>query len=204
MSINDKHDVISSLATRRPLTIEVGCGPRKRYEGSISIDQIDADTVDLVGDAREALRLIPADTADLVTSSHFFEHVEDVGGYLDEMARVLRPGGRIEVIVPHFAHPYYSSDPTHRDRFGLYTFSYFTDDRILRRRVPSYVRRSNLALRSVDLIFKSSPPFYARHGVRRIVGMLFNSCVYMRELHEEFFAHLFPAYEIRFVIEKVA
>ncbi len=109
----DKHLVLSMLAERSPVTLELGCGPRKRYAGSIGIDAFDYEGVDLVADAAEALGAFPDASADLVTSSHFLEHVPDVGRLLDEMARVVRVGGRIEVVVPHFAHPYYSSDPTH-------------------------------------------------------------------------------------------
>ena len=124
--------------------MELGCGPRKRYPRSIGVDAIAYDGVDIVGDAMEALRAFPSGAADLITSSHFLEHVPDVGAFLDEMVRVVRDGGRLEVIVPHFAHPYFSSDPTHVHRFGLYTFSYLAQDGLFRRQVPGYVRRANL------------------------------------------------------------
>jgi len=204
MSVIDKHSLLSDLKSRGPVTVELGCGPRKRYQGSIGIDAIDFENVDIVADAAEALRAFPAGSVDLVTSSHFLEHVPDVGQFIDEMVRVVRPGGRIEVVVPHFAHPYFSSDPTHRHRFGLYTFSYLAEDDMLRRGVPSYVRRRDLRLRSVDLVFKSTRPFYGRHVMKRMVGWIFNSCRYMQELYEENFCYIFPCYEIRFVLEKAA
>src|SRR5439155_19836448 len=128
MSLIDKGAVLSRLGEHAPLTIEVGCGPRKRYAHSIGIDAIDYDGVDVVGDALEALRAFPDSSVDLVSSSHFLEHVADVGVFLDEMTRIVRPSGRIEIVVPHFAHPYFASDPTHVHRFGLYTFSYLAAD----------------------------------------------------------------------------
>ena len=134
----------------------------------------------------------------------FLEHVPDVGTFVDEMARVVREGGRLEVIVPHFAHPYFSSDPTHTHRFGLYTFSYLAQDGLFRRQVPGYVRRANLRLVNVDLVFKSTPPFYARHGLKRLLGLVFNSCRYLQELYEENLCYIFPCYEIRYVMEKIA
>jgi len=202
MSLIDKHSLLSNLNSRGPVTVELGCGPRKRYPGSIGIDAIDFENVDIVADAAEALRAFPPGSVDLVTSSHFLEHVPDVSQFIEEMVRVVRPGGRIEVVVPHFAHPYFSSDPTHRHRFGLYTFSYLAEDGILRRGVPSYVRRHDLHLRSVDLVFKSTRPFYGRHVLKRMVGWIFNSCRYMQELYEENFCYVFPCYEIRYVLEK--
>lgn len=200
----DKDSVLSTLAARGSVTVELGCGPRKRYAGSIGIDVIGYEGVDIVGDAGDALRAFPDGCADLVTSSHFLEHVPEVGPFLDEMARVVKVGGRIEVVVPHFAHPYFSSDPTHRHRFGLYTFSYLADDPILRRGVPAYARRQDLRLQSVDLVFKSTPPFYLRHAIKRALGWIFNSCRYMQELYEENLCYLFPCYELRFLLEKVS
>jgi ubiquinone/menaquinone biosynthesis C-methylase UbiE len=202
MPLIDKGLVLANLSEHAPLTVELGCGPRKRYPRSIGIDAIAYDGVDIVGDAIEALRALPAGSADLVTSSHFLEHVPDVGAFLDEMTRVVRDGGRIEVIVPHFAHPYFSSDPTHTHRFGLYTFSYLAQDGIFRRGVPGYVRRPNLHLVKVDLVFKSTPPFYARHALKRVLGSVFNSCRYLQELYEENLCYLFPCYEIRYVMQK--
>lgn len=203
MALIDKGLMLSKLSEHAPLTVELGCGPRKRYPRSIGIDAIAYDGVDIVGDAMEALRALPESCADLVTSSHFLEHVPDVGAFLDEMTRVVRPGGRIEVIVPHFAHPYFSSDPTHTHRFGLYTFSYLTEENLFRRRVPGYVRRTNLQLVKVDLIFKSTRPFYVRYAFKRFLGSIFNSCRYLQELYEENLCYLFPCYEIRYLMQKV-
>jgi ubiquinone/menaquinone biosynthesis C-methylase UbiE len=204
MPLIDKGRVLANLSKHSPLTVEVGCGPRKRYPGSIGIDAIDYDGVDIVGDAMEALRALPSGSADLVTSSHFLEHVTEIGAFLDEMVRVVRDGGQLEVIVPHFSHPYFSSDPTHTHRFGLYTFSYLTTENLFRRRVPAYIQRSNVRLVKVDLVFKSTPPFYVRHGIKRLIGWIFNSCRYLQELYEENFCYLFPCYEIRYVMLKVS
>lgn len=40
------------------------------------------------------------DEVDLITSSSVLEHLPDVGGFLDEAARVLRPGGRMIHLFP--------------------------------------------------------------------------------------------------------
>jgi SAM-dependent methyltransferase len=203
MTVNDKRGVLSRLGQLGNVTLEVGCGPHKRYANAIGIDAIDYEIVDVVGDALEVLRRIPDGVADLVTSYHFLEHVPHLESVLDEMIRVTRPGGRIEAVVPHFSHPYFYSDPTHVRHFGLYTFSYLAETPGFRRRVPAYSRRRELELRRADLIFKSTPPFYGRHVWKRTLGLLFNSCRYMQEFYEENLCYLFPCYEVRFVLEKV-
>lgn len=200
--MTDKRGLLARPDGLRRAVIELGCGSRKRYPGSICIDAVDADAVDIVGDALEVQRVLPGGSARLVTSSHFLEHVSDPGVMLDAMTRLLAPGGEIEIIVPHFSHPYYHSDPTHASKvgFGLYTMSYYARDPLFRRRVPDYVRRQQLTLKRVDLRFKSSRPFYGRHAIKRLIGPLFNSCCYLQELWEENLCYLFPCYEVRYVL----
>lgn len=202
----DKRGLLTRPDALRDLVIEVGCGPKKRYAGSIAIDILDGEAVDIVGDALEVLRALPEASARVVTSAHFLEHVPDTGAMLDEMSRLLAPGGELEVIVPHFAHPYFHSDPTHLNvlGFGLYTMSYYARDPHFRRKVPGYVRREHLTLKKVDLRFKSGVPFYGRYAVKRVIGALFNSCRYMQELWEENLCYIFPCYEIRYVLGRTA
>jgi SAM-dependent methyltransferase len=205
-SIVDKRGLLEKKETLHGVVVELGCGPRKRYAGSIAVDVIDGEAVDIIGDAFQVLRLFPSQSARLVTSAHFLEHVDDPGPLLDEMTRMLAPGGEIEIIVPHFSSPYFHSDPTHANRlgFGLYTMSYYAIDGIFRRQVPGYARRPGLALQAVDLRFKSPVPFYVRHGIKRLVGSLFNSCRYMQELWEESFCYVFPCYEIRYLLKRTS
>jgi SAM-dependent methyltransferase len=197
------------MLTRRDLhdvVIELGCGPLKRRAGSIAIDIVDAEHVDIVGDAVDVLRALPAGCAQLVSAWHLLEHLADAGPILDEMSRVLGPGGEIEIVVPHFANPYFHSDPTHRNSlgFGLYTMSYYARDPILRRQVPGYVRREHLTLKSVDLQFKAARPFYGRYALKRAIGSIFNCTRYLQELWEENLCYLFPCYEIRYVLGRTA
>ena len=203
MLLNDKRGLLSNIRFRNPIILELGCGNRKRIPDAIGIDILDYECVDIVGDAVEVLREIPDATVDMISSHHFLEHVTNLDILLQEVTRVMRIGGRLEVVVPHFSNPYYYSDPTHKNFFGLYTFSYSADDRLLRKRVPGYNKTVFFCLEKVDLIFKSSPPFYFRHGVKRILGVIFNSCGYMKEFYEENLCYIFPCYEIEYVLKRV-
>lgn len=199
MAVLDKRNLLPNLIGA---SLELGCGGHKRLSDAIGIDAINYDCVDIVGDAYEVLTQIPNECVLAVRSYHFFEHVRDVGLLMDEIARILLPDGLLEIVVPHFSNPYYYSDYTHRNFFGLYSFSYFSDDSILRRKVPHYKPFVSFELREVDLIFKSSPPFYGRHGLRRILQTVFNLGRYMKEFYEENCCYLFPCYEIRFSLRR--
>lgn len=202
MEMIDKRGLLQRPQELKDVVLELGPGPTRRYDGSIGIDVLDDAAVDIIGDAMGVLRALPGGCARLITSAHFMEHVPDAAAMLDEMSRLLAPGGEIEVIVPHFAHPYYHSDPTHTNAlgYGLYTMSYLARDPHFSRKVPGYVRREHLTLARVDLRFKAARPFYGRYAVKRVIGALFNSCRYMQELWEENLCYLFPCYEIRYVL----
>ena len=202
MGILDKHGILDDLGSRDAVVLELGCGDRKRDSSWIGIDSLDREGVDVVGDVREALSRMPDGSVDEVHSFHFLEHVTDVAGLVGELARVLRAGGLAEIVVPHFSNPHFYSDPTHRSFFGLYSFSYFAEDRILTRKVPRYADAAEFELVQVDLVFKSAPPFYVRHALKKTAGFLFNASRYTKELYEEFFCYWIPCYEIRFLLRR--
>jgi SAM-dependent methyltransferase len=204
MPIIDKHGVLPRLSEIDPLVVELGCGNRKRLAGSIGIDRIDYDSVDIVGDVCEVLQQMPEEVVDAAYSHHFFEHVRDLEGLLKQIARVLRMGGHLEIVVPHFANPHYYSDPTHVTHFGLYTLSYFARDPLLKRKVPSYEIAKMFELCAVDYSFKSSPPNYGRHAIKKVLGKCFNCCRYLKEFYEENLCFIFPCYEIRYILKRIA
>lgn len=204
MDIVDKISILTRLPTLPRVALELGCGNRKRDAASIGIDALDYECVDIVGDIFEVLAAIPDGTVDTVYSSHFLEHVSDVPGLLGELARVLKVGGSLAITVPHFSNPYFYSDITHKASFGLYSMSYFSDDRKLTRKVPSYQRELLYELQSVRLVFKSSPPFYLRHAIKKSVEALVNINSFTKELYEEMFCYLFPCYEVQYELRRIS
>jgi SAM-dependent methyltransferase len=200
--INDKENILAGLANRPQVKLELGCGSNKRDPEAIGIDMLDHACVDLVGDVFEALRQFPDDSVDTVYSSHFIEHIENVSGLLDELARVVKTDGSVVIVAPHFSNPHFYSDYTHRTFFGLYSFSYFTVNPYFSRKVPHYNLAPSFETVSVDLVFKSFPPHYVRHGIKKAIGALFNLNNYMKELYEENFCYLFPCYEIRYRLRR--
>ncbi len=204
MKINDKNNILANLNINENIVIELGCGENKHHLDAIGIDVLDYPSVDIVGDIYDVLEQFPNGSIDKVFGYHFIEHVPNINRLLLELSRVVKVGGFIEFVAPHFSNPYFYSDPTHLHFFGLYTFNYFSINSSLQREVPTYQEKLWFQLDHVDLIFKSSPPFYFRHAFKKTIGLLFNSCGYMRELYEENFCYLFPCYEVRYKLSRVA
>lgn len=183
--------------------LNLGCGAVYKKPGFIGVDLLDHPQVDIVGDVFTVLSEISDNTIGGVYSSHFFEHVDDINLLVMECARVLKSGGNLDVIVPHFSNPYFYSDPTHVRFFGLYTFSYFSKDDFFKRKVPTYDNTVSFSLDDVRLNFQSSKPFYFRYVFKKIVGFPFSSNVYMMEFWEENLSRIIPCYDIKYRLTKL-
>ena len=179
--------------------LELGCGPFPKREGFITTDVLDFDCVNLVGDVYEVLSKINDDSLNEVYACHFIEHIDDLTGFLDEVIRVCRDGALIEFHVPHHSNSFFYSDPTHKNFFGLYTFHYFANDRTgLKRSTPTYKKNIQLEIVEAKLGFRSFPPYYIRHGFRKVVEIIVNSTNYTKELYEENFSGWISCYELKF------
>lgn len=192
----DKSNVIENLGLRNSVELELGCGPNKKKCTSIGIDAIDFDGVDLLGDIFEILKLFPNSSVDAVYAYHFIEHIENIESLLTELLRVIKPGGAIEFVAPHYSNPYFYSDPTHKRFFGLYTFCYLAESKIFKRTVPNYSKVKDLELIDVKLNFKSSKYFPIRYALKYLVGMVVNATNYSKEFYEENLCYLVPCYEV--------
>jgi len=182
--------------------LELGCGPARRHPEAVTVDALDFDGVDVVGDVFQVLAMIPDSSVDAVHSYHFVEHVEPLSRIVRELARILKPGGLLHTVVPHFSNPYFYSDYTHRQMFGLYSFSYLADDPIFRRRVPRYQLDTGLVLEDVSLGFKAAKPFYIRYALRRAFGILVNSTRLTQEWYEAGWTGWFSCYELDFKVRR--
>ena len=91
---------------------------------AIAIDVRPVPGVNIVADAVGSLPLMDS-SIDGIRASHVVEHVTDPIGFFREAWRVLRPGGTLLVITPHFSSPITVwGDPTHRRPFGARSFDY--------------------------------------------------------------------------------
>lgn len=202
MGIVDKNNVLGRIDSLKDLSLELGCGNRKRHPDTICIDSLDYDCVDIVGNLYEVLKKIPDNKVSAVYSYHCFEHLEDVGALMEELARLMKSNGRLIVVTPHFSNPYYYSDVTHKTQFGLYSFSYLSEDSLFTRKVPTYHKVPMFDLSGVQLVFKSPRPFYGRWGIKKIFQFIFNLNRYLMEFYEENLCYIIPCYEIKYEMIK--
>lgn len=188
---------LMALLTKRPVVVEIGCGPNKR-PGSIGVDVLELTGVDVVADVNQGLGFLPDGSVDRIESVHTFEHLSDIETVMREVVRVLRPDGECHITVPHFSNPHYYSDYTHRTPWGLYSLGYFCKEGWpYRRKVPAFYNDVSVRVISQKIRFNSE--FVVVKQLKKVAQAIVNSSRLMQELWEENLCWQLPASELRIV-----
>ena len=112
--------------------------------GEIGVDILPVPGVGVVCDLNRYPLPFATASVSRVRSSHCFEHLKDLVGLMEEVHRILKPDGELEVVVPHFSTVGFWRDPTHVRPFAYETFDYFVRGRKLAYYTPvefEYVSR---------------------------------------------------------------
>jgi SAM-dependent methyltransferase len=105
---------MSAVIEEKPLLkLDLGAGKNKK-EGFTGVDAISFPGIDVVADLREKWPWADSSVAE-AHCSHFLEHLERLERihFVNELYRVLVPGGTCSVIVPHWASNRAYGDMTH-------------------------------------------------------------------------------------------
>jgi SAM-dependent methyltransferase len=107
--------------------LHLGCG-RKILPGYVNCDIVAAPGVDLVHDVSTGIPF-PDDSFDEILAIDFIEHIVPARTIhlMNEMWRVLRPGGLLRVHVPAAPGITAYQDPTHVSFWNEESFTYYQD-----------------------------------------------------------------------------
>jgi SAM-dependent methyltransferase len=108
-------------------TLDVGCGINK-LAGAIGIDRNPASKADVLCDLDRFPYPFAADSFDRLEAVHVIEHLADVIRAMEEFHRLVRAGGRVRVVTPHYTDFSSFCDPTHRWHLNSFSFRYFGED----------------------------------------------------------------------------
>lgn len=104
--------------------LHLGCGKDCR-RGCLNVDRVAVPGVDLVWNLNEYPWPFATGAWHHVVANHVLEHLDDVTKAVAELHRILAPGGKAEIRVPHMAGWGAWNDITHRHFFTRRSFDYF-------------------------------------------------------------------------------
>jgi ubiquinone/menaquinone biosynthesis C-methylase UbiE len=109
-----------------PLKLNLGCG-RKYLPDYVNCDV----SPNVKADQHFDLEVFPYpfgdNTADEILMDNVLEHLEDVPKVMAELHRILRPGGRLRILVPYGKTDWALQDPTHKHFFTEKSLNYFAE-----------------------------------------------------------------------------
>jgi SAM-dependent methyltransferase len=110
-----------------PRILDVGCGINKR-PGAIGIDRNPASRADVIVELDRYPYPFRDSAFDALQAVHVIEHVSDVIRTMEEFHRLVRAGGEVYIVTPHYTDFSSFCDPTHRWHLNSFSLRYFGED----------------------------------------------------------------------------
>lgn len=174
------------------MKINLGCG-RDYREGWINVDAV-PDRADVVHDLNQLPYPFGDNCADLIALRHVLEHLDRIVPVMDELWRLTKPGGRVEITVPFFASCSAMTHPEHRHAFSYGSLELVTEG--------SQEKYTDRMWRYVDRNFHFHSYAYRRLLFGRLTD---RAMAWLADSHptlyeSTFLAYVYPARELRFVL----
>lgn len=168
--------------------LHIGCG-KKKIAGSVGVDFCEGSDADVIWDLDKVPWPFPENEFDRVVCEHILEHLNNYLPAIEEIHRITKPGGLLEVEVPYFTSVFSFSDPTHKRAFTSRSFDYFVEGTPVHEFQYSH---AEFIKREVRLV-------HHRKGLlARWVSDWINNHI---DTYEQRLAFLLPRHTLRFVLE---
>jgi len=160
--------------------LNLGCGTKKSSD-EIGVDIIPGKFVDIITDLNSYPLPFQDNSIDIVRSSHVFEHLDDLIALMEDIHRLLKPGGVLEFTVPHVSNIDYFRDPTHKRPFISGTMDYFIKD------------LKPIAYTQIEFEYIEKKLIFSK-GLRGKIGNILANLSLRR--YEKYYCWRYPCYEI--------
>lgn len=144
-------------------TIDIGCGDRKT-EDAVGVDVCMLPGVDVVHDLNSFPYPFKNKSFDRVVMNNIIEHLDDPIRVMQEVYRILAPGGVVHIEVVYWNHRHSASDPQHKHMFNEHSWEFFTGSR------KQYY--TDFAFELVSLVFQYDYRLrFLPNGLKRFLGI---------------------------------
>lgn len=108
--------------------LDIACGQHKQA-GFVGVDISPCEGVDIVYDLEQFPWTFAEDNSvDEAFVSHYIEHTKDLIKFMNELHRILKPGGKVTMVAPYYTSIRCWQDPTHTRAISEATFLYYNQD----------------------------------------------------------------------------
>ncbi len=159
--------------------LDVGCGINK-IPGSTGIDIDEKSHADIKHDFNVYPFPIEDNSFDKIYAKHIIEHLDDPQGFINELTRILKPGGTLFMETPHFSSYVAYSEVQHK-----FFFSYFL--------FINLIRPLPLEIVNYEITFYKT---YRMLGIKALAN-------WRPRTYERFWTFMFPAENLKIFLKKV-
>lgn len=132
VSVGDTASVVDTVGRLAGIRLDICCGANKQGPGWFGIDIQPLPGVDLVWDVTNIPWPLPDESVLVAMASHVVEHIPPANfgfiRFMNEVWRLMKPGGEFAIVTPHGRSDGYIQDPTHVNPCNEATFLYFDQD----------------------------------------------------------------------------
>ncbi|HBB32227.1 MAG TPA: hypothetical protein DDZ80_23695 [Cyanobacteria bacterium UBA8803] len=169
--------------------LAIGCGNRQTEHGVVRLDISPSVNPDIVWDLDCIPYPFDNSTFSKIECFDVIEHLSNIPQTLEELHRILKPGGLLKITTPHFSCANSYTDPTHKYHLSYFSFDYFCKDHNL-----AYYSKVRYR------IYNRHIQFQGGRFSRSIVSRLANQ---FPKLYEHRWAWIFPAWFLEFELEAI-
>ncbi len=180
-----------------PQLLDIGCG-RSKAPGSYGVDQFQLPGVDLVCNLNEQWPLDDA-SFDHVVFRHSIVHLNSLEHALREARRVLRKGGTVEIVSPHFSSDNAFTDPTMNFSTGWRTLDFYCSNGAT---LYGYYGQTGLRLKHKRIhLYRSKIHGVVQHTAAALFWPVEFIINLMPRVYEKYLCFLIRGNEVRYILE---
>lgn len=125
----------------------------RNEDGSVEI--LEEDSMDMISESIWIHgHVIEDNSVYEIHCSHFIEHVANIKAFMEEIYRILIPGGRVTFYAPYYSSVRAMQDYTHKRFISEATFLYFNKQWMTENRLEHYDVKCNFAILSTKFLFQ--------------------------------------------------
>lgn len=116
-----------TTAAPKLIKLDIACGQNKQ-PGFVGVDIAPCAGVDVVHDLEQYPWPFDDNSVEEAFCSHYVEHTKCLMKFMNELHRIMVPGGKVTILAPYYTSMRCWQDPTHTRAISEASFLYYNAD----------------------------------------------------------------------------